>query len=38
MEKHDWNDDADEVRVFVPIATGIKGKDINYKMVFARGD
>lgn len=33
MEEHDWDNDADEVRIFVPIAAGIKAKDINYKMV-----
>ena len=32
MDRHEWINDADEVHIFVPIAAGIKGKDINYKM------
>ena len=32
MESHTWNQDADEVRVFVPIGANFKAKDIEYKM------
>ena len=32
MDTHEWVNDADEVHIFVPIAAGIKGKDISYKM------
>jgi len=29
---HDWDNDADEVRIFMPIAAGVKAKDIVYKL------
>jgi hypothetical protein len=32
MESHTWDQDSDEVRVWVPIASSTKAKDIEYKM------
>jgi hypothetical protein len=34
---HDWDNDADEVRIFMPIAAGVKAKDIVYKLVRSGG-